>query len=113
MSAYSATGVQSTAMGRHTIADMEVQAWLQRARERHPDAVALVADGRTLTYTDLAQRADAGARDLHGRGLRAGDRVAIALPPGLDFAVALHATLRLGALAVPVDLRLGEAERAQ
>jgi O-succinylbenzoic acid--CoA ligase len=39
--------------------------------------------------------------------------VAIALAPGLQFAVALHARLRLGAVAVPVDLRLGDAERAQ
>jgi O-succinylbenzoic acid--CoA ligase len=30
----------------------------------------------------------------------------------MAFAVALHACLRLGAVAVPVDLRLGEAERA-
>ena len=33
------------------------------------------------------------------------ERVAIALPPGLDFAVALHACLLAGAAAVPVDLR--------
>ncbi|MGA8365285.1 MAG: AMP-binding protein, partial [Solirubrobacteraceae bacterium] len=41
-----------------------------------------------------------------------GDRVAIALPPGLQFAQALHACLLLGAVAVPVDLRLADAERA-
>jgi O-succinylbenzoic acid--CoA ligase len=39
--------------------------------------------------------------------------VAIALPAGLDFARALHACLLLGAVAVPVDLRLSVAERAQ
>jgi O-succinylbenzoic acid--CoA ligase len=38
--------------------------------------------------------------------------VAILLPPGLDFAVALHACLLAGAAALPVDLRLGERERA-
>ncbi len=38
--------------------------------------------------------------------------MAIALPAGLDFACALHACLLLGAVAVPVDLRLGERERA-
>ena len=38
--------------------------------------------------------------------------MAIALPAGLDFVCALHACLLLGAVAVPVDLRLGERERA-
>jgi O-succinylbenzoic acid--CoA ligase len=90
---------------------MEVQGWLQRARERRPRATALVADGEEPTYADLAGRVDAAARDLHARGARAGDRVAIALPPGIDFAVALHACLRLGAVAVPIDLRLGPGER--
>ena len=91
---------------------MEVQAWLPRAAERHRDATALVADGRTLSYAALLEAADAAARRLHARGARAGDRVGIALPPGAAFAVALHGCLRLGAVAVPVDLRLGEEERA-
>jgi O-succinylbenzoic acid--CoA ligase len=99
-------------MERHTSTDMLVQAWLPRAAARNPDAPAVVAGGRTLRYADLAAEADAAARRLHARGARAGDRVAIALPPGADFAVALHGCLRLGAVAVPVDLRLGDEERA-
>jgi o-succinylbenzoate---CoA ligase len=91
---------------------MEVQAWLPRAAERHREATALVADGRTLSYAALLDAADTAARRLHARGARAGDRVGIALPPGAAFAVALHGCLRLGAVAVPVDLRLGDEERA-
>src|SRR3954470_5390152 len=91
---------------------MEVQAWLPRAAERRPDATALVADGRTLSYAALLRDADAAARRLHARGARTGDRVGIALAPGAAFAVALHGCLRLGAVAVPVDLRLGDEERA-
>ena len=46
-------------------------------------------------------------------GSRRGDRVAIALPAGEDFAVALHGCLLLGAVAVPIDPRLpASAERA-
>ena len=33
------------------------------------------------------------------------------LEPGLDFVVALHACLRIGAVATPIDLRLTDAER--
>jgi O-succinylbenzoic acid--CoA ligase len=43
--------------------------------------------------------------------VRPGDRVALELAPGLDFACALHATMLLGAVAVPVDLRLSTRER--
>jgi len=43
-----------------------------------------------------------GAGEL---GVAAGERVGIALAPGLDFAVALHACFAAGAVAVPVDLR--------
>ena len=50
-----------------------------------------------LTYAELLRRA---------RSVRiVAPRVAIALPPGLDFAVALHACLLRGVEAVPVDLR--------
>ena len=40
-------------------------------------------------------------------------RVALALPPGEDFVIALHACILAGAPVVPVDLRHSEAERAK
>ena len=43
--------------------------------------------------------------------MRPFDRVGIALAPGESFCVALHAVLRLGAVAVPVDVRLSARER--
>ena len=86
---------------------MLVDAWLPRAAARHPDRPALNA----LTYAELLAEVDATARRLAGRGVRPRDHVAIALPPGEPFCVALHAVLRLGAVAVPVDLRLRAGER--
>jgi O-succinylbenzoic acid--CoA ligase len=88
---------------------VQVDAWLPRAAARHPDRLAINA----LTYAQLLAEVDATARRLAGRGVRVGDRVAIALPPGDAFCVALHAVLRLGAVAVPVDLRMPERERAR
>ncbi|MCA1657362.1 MAG: AMP-binding protein, partial [Actinobacteria bacterium] len=44
-------------------------------------------------------------------GAGPGDRVAIALPARRAFVELLHGCLRLGAVAVPVDLRLSAAER--
>jgi O-succinylbenzoic acid--CoA ligase len=88
---------------------VHVEAWLPRAARRHPDRRAVNA----LTYAELLAEVDAMARRLAGRGVRAGDRVALALAPGEAFCVALHAILRVGAVAVPVDLRLGARERAR
>jgi O-succinylbenzoic acid--CoA ligase len=86
-----------------------VDAWLPRAAARHPDRPAVNA----LTYAELLSEVDATARRLAGRGVRPFDRVGIALAPGEAFCVALHAVLRLGAVAVPVDVRLGARERAR
>jgi O-succinylbenzoic acid--CoA ligase len=88
---------------------VQVDAWLPRAAARHPDRLAINA----LTYAQLLAEVDATARRLAGRGVRPRDRVAIALPPGDTFCIALHAILRLGAVAVPVDLRLSASERAR
>ena len=64
-----------------------------------------------LSYAELDRRAGCAAAALVGGGVRRGDRVALALPAGEDFVVALHGCLYIGAVAMPVDLRLGEGER--
>ena len=74
--------------------------WLQRAAGMRPDMIAVDTEDGALTYAELHARARVAAIELRGA-----QRVAIALPPGLDFAVALHACLLAGAAAVPVDLR--------
>jgi o-succinylbenzoate---CoA ligase len=90
---------------------MIVEAWLARAAASAPAAIALETPQESCSYAQLHERARAGAAELAARGAALGERVAIALPAGLDFAYALHACLLLGAVAVPVDLRLGERER--
>jgi O-succinylbenzoic acid--CoA ligase len=90
---------------------MVVEAWLQRAAASAPAALALETPAGSCTYAELLARARAGAGELAARGAARGERVAIALPADLDFAYALHACLLLGAVAVPVDLRLAERER--
>jgi O-succinylbenzoic acid--CoA ligase len=91
---------------------MAVEAWLERAAARTPTAIAVETPAGACSYAELLERARASAGELAARGAGRGERVAIALPAGLDFACALHACLLLGAVAVPVDLRLGERERA-
>ncbi|HEX3510784.1 MAG TPA: AMP-binding protein [Solirubrobacteraceae bacterium] len=90
---------------------MVVEGWLARAAAKHPGRVAVATPSGSATYAELHADARAGAHELEARGARAGTRVAIALPAGLDMARALHAAMLIGAIAVPVDPRLSTAER--
>jgi o-succinylbenzoate---CoA ligase len=72
------------------------------APEGWGDRIALEAAAGALNYRELARLSRAGAREL---GVGPGERVAIALPAGVDFVLALHACIAAGAVAVPVDLR--------
>jgi o-succinylbenzoate---CoA ligase len=60
----------------------------------------VVAEGRTLTYAELHQRADRRARRL---AVTPGARVPTTLPPGLSFCELLHALPRRGGVLVPLD----------
>jgi o-succinylbenzoate---CoA ligase len=92
---------------------MVVEGWLARAAVARPERTALETPAGSWSYAELLAHARVGAQELAERGARAGGRVAIALPPGLAFAQALHACLLLGVVAVPVDLRLSAGERAE
>jgi O-succinylbenzoic acid--CoA ligase len=72
-----------------------VSSWIHAAAARHPDRIAIDGIERSLTYAELRNAALAGAGALEAR------RVAIALPPGEDFVIALHACLLAGAAASP------------
>jgi O-succinylbenzoic acid--CoA ligase len=85
--------------------------WLAQRAATCPDRVALIADGRQLTYEELEHEAGSVARRLAARGARRGAVVALDLPAGLDHAVLLHALMKVGAVALPLDGRLAPRER--
>jgi O-succinylbenzoic acid--CoA ligase len=91
---------------------MLVDGWLGRAAAAHPRREALATPVGSWSYAELHAHAAAAAGELASRGARTGTRVGISLPAGLGFAQALHGCMLLGAVAVPVDVRLGAAERA-
>jgi o-succinylbenzoate---CoA ligase len=81
--------------------------WIEAAAARQPDRIAIEGPERSLTYVELRDAAVAGAGAVRAR------RVALELPAGEDFVIALHACLVAGAAAVPIDLRLSAAEQEQ
>jgi long-chain acyl-CoA synthetase len=84
----------------------------ERALAERPTAEAIVCGAERLTYGALHARAARMAGGLALRGVRAGDRVALLLGNRVEFVVALLATLRLGAITVPMGTRLQGPEIA-
>ncbi len=70
---------------------------------RTPDAVAVVHDGHTLTYSQLNARANQLAHHLRGLGVGPEARVAICVERSLEMIVGLLATLKAGGAYVPLD----------
>ncbi|ABC33204.1 Non-ribosomal peptide synthetase modules and related protein [Hahella chejuensis KCTC 2396] len=82
------------------------QPTLQTIRERilaTPDAVALQANGRCLTYAELGQRVTCLASQLRQAGVKPGDKVALALPRSEGAIVAALATWAAKAAFVFLD----------
>ena len=66
----------------------------------HADLLAVREPGREWTYAQLLEEVAAFGGVLRHCGVSAGDRVAVALPPGLEAVVAVLACARIGATHV-------------
>lgn len=75
---------------------------LAESAARNASRTALIAGDTTLTHAELDARANRLAACLADR-LPAGARVAICLPRGADLVTALLASLKLGAVYIPLD----------
>lgn len=70
----------------------------------HPERVLARCGDAALTYGDWWQRAGRLAEGLRAAGVMQDDVVAVLLPRGLDWLVALAGILRAGAAWVPLDV---------
>ena len=86
--------------------------WLPLRSGRTPDATAIEAGEIRVRYAELEARAAMAASALHELGVERGGRVAVRARGGLGFAVLVHAVQRLGAVLVPLSLRLTPPELA-
>src|SRR5437899_5639069 len=73
-----------------------------------PSSPALIQGDRVLSYGELDARADRVAGGLRGLGVEPGDRVALLFSNDWRFAEVLFGTMRLGAVAVPLNIRMGD-----
>jgi amino acid adenylation domain-containing protein len=70
---------------------------------RTPDAVAVVYEGRELTYGELNRRADALARRLRRSGVGPDVLVSLCVERSLEMVVALVGILKAGGAYLPLD----------
>ena len=89
---------------------MTIDSLLRRGAESFPGRLALWDAGRTFTYGELDGEVDALASALLGLGVGKGDRVASLLFNQWQAFVTYFATVRIGAIIVPVNHRLVAAE---
>ena len=87
-----------------------VSALFARTVARRGGDVALIDGAETLDWRTLDRRARGFAGQLQSLGIGVGDRVALWLPNGIDYVVAILAAARCGAVAVHVNTRFGAAE---
>ena len=88
-----------------------VMEMLESSAVRFPDREALVMGERRLTYRQMRELVENIAGHLYHRyQVRKGERVALLLGNGVEFALLFFACARIGAIAVPLNTRLNSKE---
>src|SRR5204863_3752767 len=83
---------------------------LERTLHAFPNKTGVVDGDRRLTYRELGERVYRLASALRARGVRKGDRVALLLRNSLEMLEAHFAIPQLGAVMVPINVRLSSGE---
>ena len=82
-----------------------VDQMLREAVARHGGGDAVIAVDVKVSYAELDEIVGRVAANLHGAGVSSGDRVGMLLSNRPEFIYVLLAAIRLGAIAVPVNVR--------
>ncbi|MDQ0703047.1 arthrofactin-type cyclic lipopeptide synthetase A [Pseudomonas sp. W3I7] len=83
--------------------NLTVQALFEAHARQIPNAIAVQAGERQLTYRELNERANQLAFYLRERGVQPDSRVALCVERGLELVVGLLAILKAGGAYVPLD----------
>ncbi len=94
------------------MSDQRLPEWLSRQASALPHGPAVVAGSIRWSFETLDRQAARAARQLAALGVTGGSRVALLLSGGAPFVVLTHALARLGAVMVPLNIRLAAPELA-
>ena len=77
--------------------------------DRYGDRIAVTDQGRHFSYLQLHAQSTRIGEALLRKGVQPGDRVAVLCSPSMNSVASMLATLRIGAVYVPLDLSLPAA----
>jgi O-succinylbenzoic acid--CoA ligase len=83
-----------------------MQDWLAASARANPQKVALISDSHTWTYATLDWQVSETAARLAAVGVEHGQHVGVLLPNCVEYVLLVHALARLGAVLVPLNVRL-------
>lgn len=89
---------------------MNIAQNVERGRRFFPNKIALICEGKSFTYQELDQITNRLANALQGLGIKRGDRVALLLPNIPEFVIAYLGILKIGAIAVSLNVMLKKNE---
>ncbi|QSE94899.1 amino acid adenylation domain-containing protein [Rhodococcus pseudokoreensis] len=90
-------------VGERSVPEVSLPGLLAAAVAVVPDAVAVVCEGRRLTYRELDEASNRLARVLLGAGAGSESVVAVAVARSVESVVSVWAVAKTGAAFVPVD----------
>jgi long-chain acyl-CoA synthetase len=89
---------------------MNIAHHVEQGHRLFPDKIALIFEDKSFTYKQLDELAGRVANGLRGLGIKKGDRVALFLPNIPEFVISYLGILKIGAVAVSVNVMLKTAE---
>jgi acyl-CoA synthetase (AMP-forming)/AMP-acid ligase II len=84
---------------------MTLNSLLDNTGAKFPLNVALIFETKSYTYAGLSRLTQCLAASLLQRGIGPGDRVAFLLPNCLEIVLCYYACFKIGAIAVPLNIR--------
>jgi len=84
--------------------------WLTQRAVSSPDEIALIDGRRQWRYAELNEWATDMAGRLRAAGVSPGNHVAVLMPNRPEYVCTIHALARLGAVLVPLNVRLTPGE---
>jgi len=85
--------------------------WLQTQLTNNPNKLFIQEGNNQYSYSNVAAMATTYSKALLKDGVRAQDRILIYLPSGIELVEIMLACFEIGAVAVPISLKLTEKER--
>jgi len=84
---------------------MNLRLMLEKTVKRYGGKTAVAMGDSRLTYAQLDEASNKVANALLGMGVKKGDRLAMLLPNSPEFAAIYFGVVKIGGIAVPLDIR--------